>query len=187
LPLREAFGRVAFDTVTAIDDILRQRDLDLHAKHWLVYAERGAPHRLRTAAPVHPNTAVPELSIHGPYDVEFVEADVPTGVAAGATFPVALTIRNRGWRPWRSDDPRAPVLVSYHWLDADGAMAVEDGARTPLPSPLLPNEVVSMTCYVIAPSTPGRYTLAIDLVEEGITWFSRAGAVMLRRRVEIRS
>ena len=186
LPLREAFGRVAFDTVTAIDDILRQRDLDLHAKHWLVYAERGAPHRLRTAAPVNPNIGAPELPIHGPYDVEFVEADVPTAVAANATFPVPLTIRNRAWRPWRSDDARAPVLVSYHWLDAEGGMAIEDGARTPLPRPMLPNETLSMTCHVIAPASPGRYTLAIDLVEEGVTWFSRAGAVMLRRQVQIR-
>jgi SAM-dependent methyltransferase len=186
LPMREAFGRVAFDAITAIDEILRARDLDLHAKHWLVSAERGAPHRLRTAAPVNPRVDPPDVPTRGAYDVEFLEAELPGAATAHASFPVALTLRNRGWRPWRSDEPRGPVFVSYHWLDADGGMAIEDGARTPLPRPLLPDDTLSMTCHVVAPGTPGRYTLAIDLVEEGVTWFSRAGAAMLRRAVVVR-
>ena len=187
LPMREAFGRVAFDAVTAIDEILRQRDLDLHAKHWVVYAERGRPQRLRTPAPVNPREGNSGLRPQGEYDVEYLSADVPSEVTAGSTFPCALTLRNAGWRPWRSDDPKAPVLVSYHWLDATGAMAVEDGARSPLPRALAPNDTIDMTCTVTAPSAPGRYTLAFDLVEEGVTWFSRAGAPMHRRAVTVRS
>ena len=185
-PLREEFGRVAFDTVSALDDVLRRRDLDLHAKHWVVYAERGAAHRLRTPAPVNPRDVEDVLPLSGPYDVEYLEGEVPPAVNAGSEFPAVLTIRNRGWRPWRSDDPRGPVLASYHWLDANGAMTVEDGARTPLPRPLVPGETLSMTCHVVAPGTPGRYTLAFDLVEEGVTWFSRAGAPMLRRPTTVR-
>ena len=186
LPLREAFGRVAFDAVVAIDEILRQRDLDLHAKHWVVYAERGMAHRLRSPAPVNPRDGAPDLAASGPYDVEFLDATIPTTVGAGTAFPAAVTLRNRGWRPWRSDDPRTPVFASYHWLDASGGMALEDGARTPLPRPLLPGESLAMSCHVIAPTVPGTYTLAVDLVEEGVTWFSRAGAPMLRRAVVVR-
>ena len=184
-PLREEVGRVAFDAVAALDELLRRRDLDLHARHWLVYAERGAPHRLRTPAPVNPRDAGASLPTQGEYDVEYVACEAPSAVAQGTAFPVALTIRNRGWRPWRSDDPRAPVFVSYHWLDAGGGMAVEDGVRTPLPRPLAPGETGALTCTVTAPPQPGRYTLAIDLVEEGVTWFSRAGAPMLRRTITI--
>jgi hypothetical protein len=36
------------------------------------------------------------------------------------------------------------------------------------------------TCEDDAPPRAGRYTLAIDLVEEGVTWFSRAGARLLK-------
>lgn len=187
LPLREEFGRIAFETVAAIDEVLVRRDLDLHAKHWVVYAERGRPHRLRTPAPVNPRDGDAGLRPQGEYDVEYLSADVPSEVAADSTFPCALTLRNAGWRPWRSDDVRAPVLVSYHWLDATGAMAVEDGARSPLPRPLAPNDAIDMTCTVTAPSAPGRYTLAFDLVEEGVTWFSRAGAPLCRRAVTVRS
>jgi SAM-dependent methyltransferase len=187
LPLREAFGRVAFDTITAIDEILRQRDLDLHAKHWVIYAERGKPDRLRTAAPVNPRSGAPQTGQRGEYDVEYPEAEVPSTVKPGAAFPVSLTMKNRGWKPWRSDLKTAPILVSYHWLDVNGSMAVEDGVRTPLPRPVSSDESLSMTCHVNAPATPGSYTLAIDLVEEGVTWFSRAGAPMLRRQVHVRA
>lgn len=186
LPLREDFGRLAYDAVRAIDEILFTRDLDLHAKHWVVYAERGRPHALRAPAPVNPRDGMPPLPLQGEYDVEYVDCDAPSSVAAGAVVPVSLTIANRGWRPWRSDDTRAPIYASYHWLDADGAMAIEDGRRSALPRPLTPGETVAMTCTVIAPGTPGRYTLAFDLVEEGVTWFSRAGAPLLRRAVTIR-
>ena len=185
-PLREEFGRVAFDAVAALDEVLRTRDLDLHAKHWIVHAERGAPHRLRTPAPVNPREGDGPLEGHGEYDVEYVACDAPSAVAAGSSFPVALTIRNRGWRSWQSNGPRGSVFASYHWLDVEGGMAVEDGARTPLPRPLAADETLAMTCHVAAPGTPGRYTLALDLVEEGVTWFSRAGAPMLRRAIVIR-
>jgi hypothetical protein len=37
-----------------------------------------------------------------------------------------------------------------------------------------------MTLRVDTPTVPGRYTLAVDLVEEGVCWFSGAGAPLLR-------
>jgi hypothetical protein len=63
---------------------------------------------------------------------------------------------------------------------------VQDGARTPLPRPVQPGTDCVMTLRVTAPDCPGRHTLAVDLVEEGVTWFSAAGAPMLRRPMRIR-
>ena len=51
-PLREAFGRATYDAFVTVEEALYARDLDLHAKHWVIYAERGAPDRLRTPAPL---------------------------------------------------------------------------------------------------------------------------------------
>jgi SAM-dependent methyltransferase len=177
-PLREAFGRATYDALVTIEDALRARDLDLHAKHWVIYAERGAPDRLRTPAPLARDGDPPHLQ--GAHDVEYLAFDAPGQAAAGTSLLCALTLRNRSWRTLQP-----PVFASYHWLDAKGAVAVQDGARTPLPRPVAPGADCEMTVRIDTPGTPGRYTLAVDLVEEGVTWFSGAGAPLLRRSVKI--
>ena len=185
--LREDFGRIAADTLARIEDVLMRHDLDLHAKHWVVVAERDAPHRLRMPRPLNPRTSDPPDRLQGACDVEYGGYDGPANVAASTIFPAALTVTNRSWRPWSSHADKCPVLVSYHWLQDDGTMAVEDGRRSPLPRTLLPEETLAMTLTVEAPPRAGSYTLAVDLVEEGVTWFSAAGAPMLRIRTAVRS
>jgi SAM-dependent methyltransferase len=177
-PLREAFGRATYDALVTIEDALRARDLDLHAKHWVIHAERGAPDRLRTPAPLARDGDPPRLQ--GAHDVEYLAFDAPGEAAAGTSLLCALTLRNRSWRTLQP-----PVFASYHWLDAKGAVAVQDGARTPLPRPVAPGADCEMTVRIDTPGTPGRYTLAVDLVEEGVTWFSGAGAPLLRRSMKI--
>ncbi len=177
-PLREAFGRATYDALVAIEDALRERDLDLHAKHWAIYAERGAPDRLRTPAPLARAGDPPRRQ--GAHDVEYVALDAPAQAAAESTLLCALTVRNGSWRLWEP-----PIVASYHWLDATGAVVVRDGVRTPLPRPVAPGESCEMTLRVDTPPAPGRYTLAVDLVEEGVTWFSGAGAPLLRRTLKI--
>ena len=186
-PLREEFGRVTYDALVAIEELLRQQDLDLHAKHWVIYAERDAPHRLRAPRPVNPRTDVPDaLKAAGQYDVEYGAYDGPSAVSVAAAFSVDVTLKNRGWREWRSDDPSSPINASYHWIRRDGVTVVEDGVRTPLPRMVKPGETFSMSVNVQAPDAAGQYTLAIDLVEEGVAWFSRAGAPTLRRPLTVK-
>ena len=185
-PLREDFGRIAADTLAAVEDVLMRHDLDLHAKHWVVVAERDAPHRPRTPRPINPETSNPPYGLQGAYDVEYQHYEGPSEVAASTVILAALTVKNRSWRQWSSHNDASPVFASYHWLQADGVMAAEDGRRSPLPRTLLPGESLTMTLTVDAPQRPGSYTLAVDLVEEGVTWFSRAGAPMLRVKVGVK-
>jgi hypothetical protein len=179
-PLREAFGRATYDALVAVEDALYARDLDLHAKHWVIYAERGAPDRLRTPAPLRRTGDPPRLQ--GSHDVEFAALDAPADAAANTTLACTLTLRNRSWRTLSSADG---IFASYHWLDATAAVVVQDGARSPLPRAVEPGGECTMTLRVDTPAAPGRYTLAVDLVEEGVTWFSAAGAPMLRRPVRV--
>jgi len=185
-PMREEFGHVAYETLASIEDVLLRHDLDLHAKHWVVYAERGAPDNLRMPRPFETASGEPPVGIQGPYDVEFISCDVGPEAAAGSSLLATVTFANRGWKPWSSRDG-GTVLLSYHWLDKSGAVVVEDGQRTPLPQVVQPGAECTMSCRIDAPSAAGRYVLALDLVEEGVTWFSRAGARVLKVPVTITS
>lgn len=187
VPLREQFGRIAYDTLVAIEELLVAQNLDLHAKHWAIYAERGAEHSLRTPRALNPNDGEPPMRLQGPYDVEFVSYDGSATAPSSATILSGVIFRNKGWRTWSSASPNGPVFLSYHWLDRDGAAVIEDGLRTPLPHAVAPGDTCTMSCRIETPAAPGRYTLALDLVEEGVTWFSRAGARVLKIAFEVRS
>jgi SAM-dependent methyltransferase len=184
--LRDEFGKAAYDTIVAVEEVLIRLDLDLHAKHWAIHAQRGAPHAIRTPRPLHPRQSDPALRVEGPYDVEYVSYDGGRAAAPGTALLATVGFRNKSWRSWDSRDPAAPVFLSYHWLDADGAIAIDDGVRTPLPRAVAPGAACEMTCRIETPPRAGRYTLAVDLVEEGITWFSRAGAPVLKVDFRVR-
>lgn len=178
-PLREEFGRVLYDTLVALEGVLYRGGLDLHAKHWVIYAQRGAQHRLRTPPPINVREGAAPHRLQGGYDVEYVSYEGPREARPGAALVGTVTFKNNGWRTWSSSGT-APVFLSYHWLDAQGVTIVEDGLRTPLPRAVGPGETCTMSCRVEVPPGAGRRTLAIDLVEEGVTWFSAAGAALLR-------
>jgi SAM-dependent methyltransferase len=184
--LRDEFGKAAYDAIVAIEEVLIRQNLDLHAKHWAIHAERGAPHALRTPRPIHPRESGSGLRVEGPYDVEYMSYDGGRAAAPGTTLLATVRFRNKSWRSWDSRDPAAPVFLSYHWLDADGTLAIDDGLRTPLPHAVAPGAACEMTCRIDTPPRAGRYTLTVDLVEEGVTWFSRAGAPLLKVDFRVR-
>ena len=96
------------------------------------------------------------------------DLDLPTG----RTTAVPVKVTNTGRLLWDSRaDP--PVLLSYHWLPAEGDHFVSfEGVRTPFASPVAPDTTVSMRAVVGAPLRPGRYRLEWDIVQEGRLWFS---------------
>jgi hypothetical protein len=50
---------------------------------------------------------------------------------------------------------------------------------------LPPGGEVEMTLTVNAPQTPGEYTLQVDMVHEGVTWFKEKGGRPLELRVRV--
>src|SRR5206468_4305699 len=86
-----------------------------------------------------------------------------------------ITIRNRGLVTWRPDALR-PIALSYHWLDPRTRRVVRyNGYPTALPRPLEPGQSMQIDAYVQAPSQPGTYILAWDMVIEKSGWFSERG------------
>ena len=97
-------------------------------------------------------------------------APVTASGAAGATLTVPVTIKNTGSATWSASQ----VFLAYH-LYRGGALVVWDGARTALPSSLAPGQTATVQLAVRLPATAADYDLRIDLVQEGVTWFSAAG------------
>ena len=102
----------------------------------------------------------------------------PPASASAATVGVAGTLEvrltNTGTVAWPATGP-TPVRLSYHWLNAAGVVVVWDGQRTVLPREVLPGETVTVNLAYAPPLVTGPHTLRIDLVHEGVSWFSGLG------------
>ena len=186
--LRDRLGDITYDMVVRIEDALVEEGLDLNAKHWAIFATS-----LRGASAGRPSTAPrllpPKAAARGllpPYAASYDSYAGPAFARPREIFQITFHVRNLGWRNWSSTEAQ-PVLASYHWQDGDGRTLVLDGARTPLASDIAPGQDATVTLRVEAPPTAGQCVLAIDLVHEGVTWFSDQGVVPHRVRFRIDS
>ena len=100
-------------------------------------------------------------------------------VRAGALTTAEVELENAGSAAWRD------FLLSYHWLDAFGNAIVWDGIRSPFPAPVVPGERAQATLKLRGPMPPGRYRLALDLVDEGRLWFEEVGNAPLSQEVDV--
>jgi hypothetical protein len=119
----------------------------------------------------------------GPLAVRWLAYELPP-LRAGAEATVRVRLANAGTAGWRFREGTGPFL-SHHWLDDRGNAIVWDGPRVEL-SPLVePGGEVESTLRVRAPQPPGRYRLALDLVEEFRFWFEEVGSAPLALDVEV--
>jgi hypothetical protein len=88
-------------------------------------------------------------------------------VQAGAVSHARVVLENAGTAAWRD------LNVSYHWLDDRGNPIVWDGIRRPVSA--APGEQVEAELDVRGPIPPGRYRLALDLVDEHRFWLAELG------------
>ncbi len=159
--------------------------MDLAAKHWAIYAERGAVShwpeaRLRRARV----TPQPAAGLLPAYALQCGTVSAPAQVASGQTFAVSVTMKNTGWQQWDSAAV-PPMFASYHWKDARGGAVVYDGVRTALPKAVEPGESVTVEVQVHAPAQPGQYRLSLDLVHESVTWLSDQGCVFPEQLIHV--
>jgi hypothetical protein len=65
------------------------------------------------------------------------------------------------------------VRLGAHLLSDEGALAILDYGRADLPRDLAPGAAAEVGIELSAPGQPGRYRVELDMVREGVTWFSR--------------
>jgi len=103
-----------------------------------------------------------------------------TATHAAATAPrsarYALTCRveNTGHATWPRSSPDGFGLVRLgaHLFTPDGASSILDYGRADLPRDLAPGASAVVTIELCAPDEPGNYRVELDMVREGVAWFS---------------
>jgi hypothetical protein len=123
----------------------------------------GEKHSL-PATTVHTETFVSALA---PYD--------PSPGGPGGRVAMRLLLRNDGSATWNANGSN-PVRISYHWYDLNEQLLVWDGERTNLGRDVAPGERGELFMSVVLPERTGRYRLVVELVHEGIAWFSQLGS-----------
>ena len=186
-PFRELFGEWAYQIYRDMDEYLYQNNLDLWAKHWVICAQKGTKHKLRkpSAKPETKGFGAPK--IQAPYQVTYItHTGVEKAVPATSLFQVQVTLQNTGFLDWSSREPKRPVFISYHWQDFSGRTLIHDGKRTAFTKDIHSGETTTVSVSIKPPDSPGRYILAVDLVCEGVTWFSKTGSKPLSIPVHVK-
>ena len=106
-------------------------------------------------------------------------ATLRTGEAA----VVEISVTNSSGIDW----PAGSWLgVGNHWHSTDSRRSdIQDDGRVPMPDGLAACETLIAHLTVTAPPKPGSYSLQIDLVEEGITWFADRGSSLATTPVTV--
>jgi len=120
----------------------------------------------------------------GPLVVRWHALELPP-VEAGAPRTAIVEAENAGSAPWRTRGPSDGIYLAYHWLDERGNAIVWDGIRTPLARSVEPGATLRQEIAVRGPIPPGRYRLAVDLVEENRFWLAELGNATLERDIEV--
>ncbi|HUF25592.1 MAG TPA: N-acetylmuramoyl-L-alanine amidase, partial [Gemmatimonadaceae bacterium] len=101
-------------------------------------------------------------------------APAPLVLDPGQERTVEVTLKNTSSSTWKASG--TPKLnLGAHVFGPNGAVVSWDGPRTPLPKDVAPGASITVPALVKAPAMPGIYSAKLDLVLEGVSWFSSRG------------
>ena len=106
-------------------------------------------------------------------------------VAAGAAQWPTVELANEGSATWRTRGVDEGLFLAYHWLDERGNAIVWDGDRTPLERAVEPGETLRQPMLMRGPIPPGRYRLAIDMLEERRFWLAELGNAPYEETIDV--
>jgi hypothetical protein len=130
---------------------------------------------------------------YGPLSNEGFRADIKLGGNVPAFKPgsdekLTVLVKNVSAESWPSvgaDDGRYRMTVRSRWMKSDGTILSTSSDAKPIFYGLDPGDVAGITLPVIAPENPGDYVLLIDVVQEGVSWFSDRGSRPLKVAVSV--
>jgi hypothetical protein len=105
----------------------------------------------------------------------------PRIVKAGAEYDVSVTVRNDGWDTWTEGDGYrlgcavVPGGMAASTSDYDSQAVprcqLSDGAK------IAPGQTATFAYTLTAPSSPGRFDIYCDMVQDGTAWFRERGNI----------
>ena len=172
-----AFGHIPFGPSSALDHVLDEYERYLD--------ETGQPH----GADTFKRWAATEYVPYG-FKGAIEALQFPTRSNADVGFEARFEVRNLSpetWLPWSSDEPG--VRLGFHFRRDGETQWHEYLHRFDLSGPVAPGQSATLTGFIATPGEPGFYTVKIDLVSEGVTWFELQGStpLVVRLTVEPRS
>jgi hypothetical protein len=113
--------------------------------------------------------------------------------ASGGAMEVRITLRNRGNTTWlmRSpvDNPPAfgggYVRLGVQLKEVDGKLLDMDYHRAALPSDIAPGDEAVLGLLIPYPTSPGRFLLLFDMVDEQFAWFGDGGSETLTMEINV--
>jgi hypothetical protein len=132
----------------------------------------------RRAAPAATPTPV------STYRIEWIPLAAPPTLKTGETTEFEVSFRNTDTQVLSNE----MLAVSYHWMDSSDPtrVVVWDGLRAAVRHPLQPGENYVAKIPLLPPDRPGDYILSVDLVREGVAWFSQKGSPLQSYPVTVR-
>ena len=118
---------------------------------------------------------------------ELITNPLASRLSSGSSTRRVVEIKNVGNEIWRSLGRAAEgmyVNASYVWLDTEGKIALE-GDRFVLPESMYPGDSARVSLIIKTPIKPGRYTLELSPVQEGVRWFYLDHGVQAREKIGI--
>ncbi|HYE14222.1 MAG TPA: hypothetical protein VD968_07275 [Pyrinomonadaceae bacterium] len=115
-------------------------------------------------------------------------ASPPRVLKAGELTSVRVVLRNASASRWPAlggAGGNFRILLGNHWLDRSGRELIHDDGRGAIPYDLAPGEEAELLMTINAPPAPGDYTLEIDLLQEGVSWFALKGSKTLKADLRV--
>jgi hypothetical protein len=103
----------------------------------------------------------------------------PSTLKAGTKATLSVLVKNLSSAVWpalgEADTNRNAVGLRDRWIASDGRVNESDD-RIRFPYDLEPGDTAGVHLEITAPEVPGKYRLQLDVVQEGVAWFSDRGS-----------
>jgi len=110
-----------------------------------------------------------------PYDVAWIETNLPASYPKGEPFQLYLRAENRGSRHWHAGHPEGK------WVELAVYVGDDLHCTARIPRDVAPGESVFLTARMTFPDTAekGRWRITLSFVEQNVAWFHESGAAPL--------